>query len=814
MCDRQTTSVSTQGILPARGGTITIFYPRIGCKKQAHQKQHCGTGDGMSFRNASHLEISGEADVGKVMEMLANMPAGERESIMAETEKHIKAAEAASTREGLIESFLAARERMRELASAPANLATITTTQSSNVKPSRLKPVPLTNCTPITISTMTIDTTHRQRFLCGKVAIADSFRQIQHIYFLLEDFRGELVRVCVYNTDRVFKLDEELAITEPFFKVALDGIPVVRVDRPQDIVPWTAPLTPKQWKQLGDEFVAAEDGSSAIHCFESFLSTPEIAADRPTLAILYNNVAICESRLGRYKSAAWYARTAVYFDPKHTKAWFRLIDSLIRFDVGACRAVLVAAPSHPELNSLRAKAKKTSGQGEGHKFKGQAAWSSIFPAWTFAPYLNGAHKENTNTPGPSLRERAREAFQRKEFEKAKQLYVEELSRMREVVHSVAVLTASMSAAHSLLEAHHGDALLLSTVSVMLDKTNHRSWIRRSNVLQQALGTSVGRQHLEIVRDDVADCASEDWEGKKTFVAKLNSEIGKLLQKEENQSKVERVGELPTNEQLQDRNTRVYGHKPVYEDQELDEYIATRERSLFPTKQMAAMIPCTTPLRTLVKQLAARKCPKIHEEFSKHLGWPAGLNETHANKILYRGYLDASSHPWNLAMLMSSGMYPVSEGQLLIRWHGPLRASLFRQRYGSLQHGDVIDPPTAISMYDPYIRSMFVNAPSNPMTRFEAGSVHVSVGFNDLGELLSGPIVATVEAEAAAMESNLKGTMIKALHFVGYEKSEFSIARSLVVKEMLLDSKVPITAVFQVWYSSGRTKSTLKHFRIA
>jgi hypothetical protein len=272
----------------------------------------------------------------------------------------------------------------------------------------------------------------------------------------------------------------------------------------------------------------------------------------------------------------------------------------------------------------------------------------------------------------------------------------------------------------------------------------------------------------------------------------------MAKKHESRPFVREVSGRTTEEQLDERKSRTYSNLDK-NTQELDSYIMTMERMTPMMRQMISSQPAVTHAQRLIKSLASRKCPKIHEEFSKQVGWPAGSTST-AHKVLYRSYLDASGNPWNTAFLISVGKYPVSEMIMLKRWNGPFRAAEFSKKRASLAYGNILDvEPGTITMYDPSVRSMFLNVPNNPFTTLSQGMIHVSFGFNDLSELLS---------------SKITTSNVGPLRFIGVEKSAFSVARSLVILEMLRDEKSPIKCVIQVWYSSGWTKETLKHFRVA
>jgi hypothetical protein len=206
----------------------------------------------------------------------------------------------------------------------------MTTTQSHNVKPSSSKKtnVSLGSSAPVVVSNLTLDSTHRLRYLPGKVAVADPFRRIRHMYMRLEDVKGDLVQVCIYNTSRIYKKGDSIAILEPYFKTAADMMPTIRIDEPSDIVSWKTPVSSLQWKEVGNTFLQAKDTATASHCYEQGSQSPKVAEKRSELAVLFTNVALCESRLGHFERSAWFAGTAVFLNADSQKACYRLVESI------------------------------------------------------------------------------------------------------------------------------------------------------------------------------------------------------------------------------------------------------------------------------------------------------------------------------------------------------------------------------------------------------------------------------------------------------------------------------------------------------
>ncbi|CAB5308274.1 unnamed protein product [Rhizophagus irregularis] len=85
--------------------------------------------------------------------------------------------------------------------------------------------------------------------------------------------------------------------------------------------------------------------------------------------------------------------------------------------------------------------------------------------------------------------------------------------------------------------------------------------------------------------------------------------------------------------------------------------------------------------------------------------------------------------------------------------------------------------------------------------YDQGKVHIAVGFVDLDLLLQAEITQNMNF----IEQPNK--------FIGYEGSVYAVAKTNVIKEMMV-KKVPIRSIIEVWFSSVWTMETLKYFEKA
>ncbi|CAK4506797.1 unnamed protein product [Aphanomyces euteiches] len=96
------------------------------------------------------------------------------------------------------------------------------------------------------------------------------------------------------------------------------------------------------------------------------------------------------------------------------------------------------------------------------------------------------------------------------------------------------------------------------------------------------------------------------------------------------------------------------------------------------------------------------------------------------------------------------------------------------------------------IYSPTLHHSYTNA-LPPLVSFDR--VHVAVGYVDLSMLFTA--------------TNLTAP----LRWIGYEASVYSVAKTLVLRRMLLD-EAAVDCILQVWYSSAWSERTLRQFRAA
>eukprot|EP00923_Selenidium_pygospionis_P032895 GHVN01057887.1.p1 GENE.GHVN01057887.1~~GHVN01057887.1.p1 ORF type:complete len:756 (-),score=125.67 GHVN01057887.1:119-2386(-) len=266
----------------------------------------------------------------------------------------------------------------------------------------------------------------------------------------------------------------------------------------------------------------------------------------------------------------------------------------------------------------------------------------------------------------------------------------------------------------------------------------------------------------------------------------------------------------------------------YDYGEIDKYIEMMEKH-----QLGFEMLKHQPLRPVqsfpreIRMCLKQNVPQIHKEYPKLRGWPVGVNTTFAYKVLYKAYLTAQSHPWDTAFWIRGGGGQPDKSVMLKRWHGVrgVMKVLSMKKDMPLELGQVIDGrrgwgefPSASPSYDTRIRSNFVNNP-NKADKMFIGETHIAIGFNDLSCLLSANIIPaparmkeSIEEEVLSVESS-EPPPLKPLRFVGFEMSEFSVAKYKIIAFMLSIPSIPVSTILEVWFSSTWSINTLRSFRL-
>jgi hypothetical protein len=215
------------------------------------------------------------------------------------------------------------------------------------------------------------------------------------------------------------------------------------------------------------------------------------------------------------------------------------------------------------------------------------------------------------------------------------------------------------------------------------------------------------------------------------------------------------------------------------------------------------------IRDLMKSLKhGRLPPEIHKDFilPKVMRSNKKISAL-AQSLLYQGFLCALSNPWMMGFAMAQDEFdPIKtyKDHSLKRFGNIRRATLvekYTDRFKKVGAIVMEDPKTdepLIATYDHNVRNNFSNAPSFSLQKSPPlGQTHVALGFNDLQVLLP-------DADSTVTMDPVR--------FIGYDRSTYSIAKTLVLTHMLRSIEVQPHHIIDAWYSTTWTYETLVIFR--
>ncbi|POM57703.1 LOW QUALITY PROTEIN: Hypothetical protein PHPALM_37752, partial [Phytophthora palmivora] len=704
---------------------------------------------------------------------------------------------------------------------------------------------------PMTSQELELGTTHIGRYLFGWVAIDDAFFGVASSSLLLEDVTGCLVEIAAYglvDTElppherqcllaRRFPKGQAIIVVEPYYKIRLDGSVGIRVDEPNEMLPWQgAPADLMTWKNLGNDFFSVlniqNGGRGALACYQRAIQVvqPEVH----TLVMLLNNIATCRFKMGDYLasiqlsgaavrvllsililliSKAGFALPLVEYKSKTSGLYGGSLAA--RVVVYACGVLPLMSIQEQKIleNIVKEDLPPTS---DDHKwFNSHAEWCVGTSSSGLAIVEESMLKEVKTAD--AWRKEGSVFFTKGDLEAAEKSYRKGVAATAAHSENVSVVLNNIAAVHLMLSQSEsgsgGDltksksmiptieaAVLNCTVAGIIDPLNHKAWLRRARCLQKLRVTQEKCvEDLRQIRSSVIKKTPQTDKRLDEFKRNMDADIQQRLRQPTLSKPFQETFGVSTDSQREQRDERVSSDEaspsstPFVEDVEtIDEYIARMEGFVNRTRLAFAISksrsnPRLQQLPREIMMFLTNPPPRIHTEYPNFRGWPEGIDSMLAQKFLYRAYLDASMNPWITAHSIRDGTFfeDISIGDKVKRWHG-VGAMMILQARGAVRYGEIVDCRESQSGYTPKfgarIRSNFANNPSR-VEVYCFGSTHVAIGFVDFSGLLCAKLRNNSNSDAP-------------LRFVGYEMSEFVVAKCKVVAHMLGSPSVPISSVME------------------
>lgn len=247
---------------------------------------------------------------------------------------------------------------------------------------------------------------------------------------------------------------------------------------------------------------------------------------------------------------------------------------------------------------------------------------------------------------------------------------------------------------------------------------------------------------------------------------------------------------------------------------------------------ADFVYCRDQLRPLAVE---RTPPKIQDELimtsqpsHRHLLHVAirqsKLYTQLAMAVLRRGYYNAKGNPWLLGWAMTQGTeeeFKNDEAFYTQRYQGLWRYNIIKKmsnlpKVGTFIMYDDDAQESLVVEYHRNLRTHFSNAPAFPKPQTSTrplGNVHVAMGFNDLQILLEhvDDISPMIQDDTNNKGDN-RSSIAAPMKFIGYDRSTYSLAKTLVIAQMLQQPTVSPHHIIEAWYSSTWNYETFMLFR--
>ncbi|CAE7212046.1 RPAP3 [Symbiodinium sp. KB8] len=388
----------------------------------------------------------------------------------------------------------------------------------------------------------------------------------------------------------------------------------------------------------------------------------------------------------------------------------------------------------------------------------------------------------------ALKLRGGEAFKAGKPEVADSLYEEALSLFGSELREAALLLSNLAACHLLGSQTSGtlrQALQEAACAVLLVPSMAKAWVRRARAMER-LKLSQAKVVATLEGVDLPEVRAEAAELRKRLAAAAAA--------------ARPVAAKSTDEQLREREAAA-SHDGF-------KLLSNSGDQKVMMQQMMKMLP-KKELAKRFGPLAAREVPSFHLDFPKQFGWPVAVDVARAAKLLEVTYSIATTSPWMMNHAIKTGDFKFEFEDWQKRFHfgglGLERMKLVFQEGRQFRPGDVIDMEFCRQdfkmQYDTRIRNSFANS-LNRKEIMQQGTVHVAVGFNDLGTLLTGDFRPSPQHDHGP------------LRFIGYEMNAFNVAKTRIIERLLKDPQVPLTIPLQIWFSSAWTSLAEEAFRRA
>ena len=632
----------------------------------------------------------------------------------------------------------------------------------------------------------------------------------------------------------------EFTLIEPYFKTRQDGTAGIRVDDPKDFILGHDINIPKsyiEWKNEGNKLFINKQLDQALSCYKQSLSS--LLTDNNIVYLLLLNLSLCCLKLCEYELCVLYAHAASVLG-EHAedqsllcKAYYRCYSACVALKVAPLVGWFSQCIKRTDLAFWRREVhgKSLSKGLEGlslsssghHDSEGDAKKAGEHTAAAIAQVLELSIPSlmtyiltppalpptaGSDKDAEALKGQATELFQAQKHIDAKAIYLQALHAVASK-YSYADILRNQSACYLGTSLPH-DAAVTAVCSLLLVPISDKAIYRLSKLLMELRAIESARTvcttGLQVLPDNYV-------------LTTLLTDINTIIHAK---NATQKGGPKPENKSVSSRYaSEKYVNDEIYEQNGNNMMSAEAMRTMNNFSQLASSGIFGAPKKGTPADLNSYLTPytpiTFHTEYIQSNLLPKYCNTDICYKKLDEAYELARMYKFNGFSLIQ-GMER-SQGDWLKRWGLAYLDPTFTQWLASARPGDVryCDPKAFQTMYIPTILQTFSNCSYSP-GEVRVGQTHVSIGFVDLGSLIYNDLISEAPTTGSASAAGGGGAgatgdgAVGVHRWVGYERSAYCVAKTLVVAELMRTSTAEI--VLQVWYSSTWSTSTKKAFTAA
>jgi tetratricopeptide (TPR) repeat protein len=368
--------------------------------------------------------------------------------------------------------------------SQPYNLM-ITNPFASQKRSNSKRSSKLSELTPIAVSELQAEVTHRGRVLQGTLIVDPVI--MTSVHSVIEDKNGDVAVVCFYNygAGNMFDKGKKIMLIEPFYKIAASGDYYVRVEDMADVAFVdefdSGKKTAKEWKEEGMKHFDKLQFKQALECYQKAID--EMNPENSIQQIMCN-ISASWNKLEEFDLALIYAICALSLKRLWNKPFSRASAALEK--IGLSENSKWCSQISKKLEKKNAK--------ESNVYTQQFEEIVLIMTQRFGKKSLSAISKYTKIDlDPSIsshefKTKGNNAYSLNRFEEATRFYQQGLTFFKEI----STLLCNRALCFEKIGNFH-DSILESTCAIILDPLSVKAHYRRANSLMNLKNTVLAKE---------------------------------------------------------------------------------------------------------------------------------------------------------------------------------------------------------------------------------------------------------------------------------------------------------------------------------